>query len=430
MRSVTISLIALFALLCAPDLRGQSRTIDEGEEFEVKTLTVPYAFYNENLQFAVGATYGISGWPQENASLLTSGLLSTNGSRAIYLFGYNLQAPYFERLFIEPELGTGQYGVFESYLDGNPDYPDERAGSNESSEDNFIEGRGGDDFARLRFKCLLPLGHGRDTIINTYVLDRGLLVGGSTGGDFWNPLESGRTYLEVKPFYRRQDVKSEDYPIEEVNKTTGVEFALHHDNTDYRYNPTTGSEQRFAITRDWGKGYSTNPWTVVEAEYSKFINLGDTKNFRQRVLAFNFWTANCLTWDSSRIEGGDEVFHRPPLFAGATLGGLDRMRGFPAARFHDQAAIYYAFECRLMPEWHPLGEVELLDPLELAWWQFVPFFELGRVAPAWNLDLLHTDMKWDAGIGVRAMAKRLVVRLDLAYSDEGSGIQMMVGHPF
>lgn len=420
--------ILLLCSLFAPDLRGQSRTIDLGDEFEIKKLVVPYAFYNENLNFAVGLTYGISGWPQEQAALLTSGILSTNGSRAIFFFGRDLQMPLFERLFVDPEIGTGRYGEFESYLDGNPKYPFERAGSNDSHEDNFIEGRGSDDFLRFKFRYLLPLGHGRDPIINTYVLEDGLLYSGATGGDFYNPLESGRTYIEVKPFYRRQDVRG-DF-VEETNKTTGVEFALFHDNTDFFSNPSKGSEQRLVISRDWGKWYSSNPWTVVEAEFSKYFDLGASKNFRQRVLAFNFWTANALTWDSSHYEGSEEVFHRPPLFAGATLGGLDRLRGYPAARFHDQAAIYYTVECRLMPEWHPLGDVEFLKPLEIAWWQFVPFFEIGRVAPAWNLDLLHTDMKWDVGFGLRLMAKRLVVRVDMALSDEGGGIQMMVGHPF
>lgn len=35
----------------------------------------------------------------------------------------------------------------------------------------------------------------------------------------------------------------------------------------------------------------------------------------------------------------------------------------------------------------------------------------------------------DGGLGVRAMAKGLVVRIDTAYSDEG-GIQMMTSQPF
>jgi hypothetical protein len=83
-----------------------------------------------------------------------------------------------------------------------------------------------------------------------------------------------------------------------------------------------------------------------------------------------------------------------------------------------------------MPQSNPLGEVPFLAPLKIDWWQFVPFVEVGRVAESWSLNELHTDMKWDIGLGVRAMAKHLVVRVDAAFSEEGGGVQMMVGHPF
>ena len=66
----------------------------------------------------------------------------------------------------------------------------------------------------------------------------------------------------------------------------------------------------------------------------------------------------------------------------------------------------------------------------IQWLQFVPFVEIGRVAPSWNLDLLHSDMQWDAGLGIRAWAKGIVIRIDTAYSDEGLGLQMMVSQPF
>ncbi len=143
------------------------------------------------------------------------------------------------------------------------------------------------------------------------------------------------------------------------------------------------------------------------------------------MLALNFWTSNVLTWDS-----GTETPHRPPLFAGSTLGGLYRLRGYPEARFHDQAAIYYAAELRLTPSRNPIGPGSRLDWLEVAWLQLVPFVEVGRVASAWQLSELHSDVKWDVGLGLRAMVKGLVIRIDTAISDEEVGLQMMVGHPF
>jgi len=107
------------------------------------------------------------------------------------------------------------------------------------------------------------------------------------------------------------------------------------------------------------------------------------------------------------------------------------MRAYPRSRFNDQAAVYYCAEYRLTPKWHPLSEIDWLqNALELAWWQWVPFVEVGRVAEEWTLGELHSDMKWDVGFGVRAMAKGLVIRIDAAGCEEGFGIQMMVGQPF
>ena len=106
------------------------------------------------------------------------------------------------------------------------------------------------------------------------------------------------------------------------------------------------------------------------------------------------------------------------------------MRGFDAARFHDQSAVYYAAELRMIPEWNPLGEDSWLSFMEIDWIQFVPFVELGRVSDAYRFNEMHSDMKWDVGLGLRAMLKRMVVRVDIAVSDETVGVQMMVQHPF
>ena len=37
------------------------------------------------------------------------------------------------------------------------------------------------------------------------------------------------------------------------------------------------------------------------------------------------------------------------------------------------------------------------------------FVEVGRVASTWSLDELHSDMKWDAGFGIRVMMRGTVV---------------------
>ena len=146
------------------------------------------------------------------------------------------------------------------------------------------------------------------------------------------------------------------------------------------------------------------------------------------MLAFDFWTAYSPTWNET---SDGEIENGAPSFAGATLGGLWRMRGYPSQRFSDKAAIYYAAELRLIPDWNPFENWSWIQKhIGVQWLQFVPFVEVGRVAPDWGVERLHEDMKWSAGLGVRFWAKGLVARIDSAVSDEGFGVQMMVAQPF
>ena len=86
----------------------------------------------------------------------------------------------------------------------------------------------------------------------------------------------------------------------------------------------------------------------------------------------------------------------------------------------------------MIPEWNPFEKNEWIqNNLGIAWWQWVPFVEAGRVAPDWDIRTLHSAMKFDAGFGVRAVAKGIVIRIDAAVGNAGNfGVQMMVGQPF
>ena len=424
--------LLLLSFLSAPRLSvGQDVYVGPDGQFEEKVLSVPYAFYNEAFGFAAGFVYGKVGYPQKQSALLGTVMVGSKGSIMGFLIGRDLRLPWSDRLFLDPMAQIGYFNDAESYSDGNPNYPDERAGANDSDEDNFIEGDGWDNFFRLRFKYLLPVGHGKDTIINTYVVDRGLLKSGATGGTSWNPLISGRTYFEFLPFYRWQEIKGDDDDVD--IKTNGLEFSLFRDNRDFVPNPSQGSALRVDVTRDFHLFNSSDSWTVVQTEFDKYFSLGSSNTFRQRVIAFDFWTAYSPTWDVEGVtdDGQESISNRPPSYAGATLGGIWRMRAFPSQRFSDKAGIYYALEYRMIPKWNPFNNWPWLQEyVGIEWLQFVPFVEVGRVAPSWNFKDLHSDMKWDAGLGLRFWAKGLVARVDVAGSDEGVGVAMMVSQPF
>lgn len=84
----------------------------------------------------------------------------------------------------------------------------------------------------------------------------------------------------------------------------------------------------------------------------------------------------------------------------------------------------------LTPKWNPIPYIDLLGGIEIDWLQLVLFGEVGRVAADWDFSELHSDMKWDLGIGLRAMIQKGVFRVDAAGSTEGFRFVAMVGHPF
>lgn len=395
-------------------------------DYSSGTISVPYAFFNENFGFAAGYVHSAAGYPQEQATLLGTVMAGTKGSAMGFLTGFDLLMPGTERLFIDPVASIGYFSDAESYIDGNPEYTDERAGSNDSHKDNFVDGDGWDYFYRVRFKYLLPIGNGRDEIIQKFDLEGGLPKEEANDGNSWGPLSSGRSYVELMPFYRSQQIDGDD--VDSELKTNGLELALFWDNRDFPSSPSRGNSWRAKLTRDFGWMDSSESWTSVSGEVDHYVPLDFSDTFRQSVLAFNLWSSYSMSWDevSTRV-----IKNRPPAFSGSTLGGLWHMRGFPTQRFSDKAAIYYASELRLIPYWNPFDKwPQLQEHIGVEWLQFVPFVELGRVGPSWDVSELHSDMKWCAGVGLRVWAKGIVVRVDTAISEESVGVQMMVSQPF
>ena len=113
------------------------------------------------------------------------------------------------------------------------------------------------------------------------------------------------------------------------------------------------------------------------------------------------------------------TFHRPPAYKGGSLGGLSRLRAYDATRYNDQAAILYTLEYRYLLNYNPLKDVTMGGKLDVQWFELVPFAEVGRVAPAWNIETLHENMKNDVGVGLRAMVNNITIRIDVAYGYRG-----------
>ena len=426
MKQIVFAGIFFFVLFTGFSSFGAGVVVDKEGKFSKQTLSLPYAFYNESFGLSAGYVYGVVGYPQKQSTLLATVMAGTTGSAMGFLVGRDIQMPLVDRLFLDPIVQVGHFMDSKSYSNGKPRFAGERAGTNDSDKDNFVKGDGWDNFFRMKFKYLLPIGHGRDQIIGKYVMDHGLLKSGAEGGTSLNPLASGKTYLELRPFYRSQQI--DGHHVDETAKTNGLDFSAFIDNRDYYANPSKGYGLRGKMSRDFGWFNSSNSWTNLESELDVYLPLKLSDRFRQSVVALDIWTSYSPTWDK---KSKNEIKNRPPTYTGPTLGGIWRMRGYPTNRFSDKAAIYYTAEFRMIPRWNPFDKWPGIQKyVGIEWLQFVPFVEIGRVASKWDVKRLHSDMKWDAGLGIRAMAKGIVIRIDSAVSRENFGVQMMIAQPF
>lgn len=428
MQSIKNFFLLAVVLLCCSSVYSRNIVLDvEQKEMEPRWLVLPYFFHTETLDTAYGIGGGTSGYLQPQMGSFITVLGSTNDTKAVFWAVKEYQLPLQKRLFIDFVGSAGDWTDQRTYGGFNPDFGGERAGSNDSHDDNFVQGSGHDGWFDLTFRYVFATGHARNKPINTYRLSRGLLVSGATGGDEWAPLTSGRLYFDVKAFFRDRSIETDDSLLE--GDSNGLSYALEYDNRDFETNPSAGSLQRFAVNHDFGWFNSTSNWTSIELDLRKYLSFGNSDYFRQRVLALNLWTAYAPNWETVLTDDGPVTKGRPPNYMGASLGGFDRLKAYPMYRFSDKAALLYSAELRMIPRWDPKN-IKMFRAMDIDWIQLVPFIEVGRVAPTWSLDDFHHDMKWNLGLGFRFMMNKVVFRVDTAANDKVWSMWAMVSHPF
>jgi hypothetical protein len=402
----------------------KSQTLDEK-----RTGWLPYIFSTESLDFAVGAGAFTAGTIQPQASLFGTGFVTANGSALVSGTANNFRlgdSRFFTDAFVLFDHFTDQ----RFYADLDNDTSQAKAGSNDSDQDDFITGVSDDITLNFTLRYQMPIGATRDDALTVYTTDQGLLISEPTGGSAWNPLTSGRSTLATRFFYTYRDLSDYEEDADELEaRTNGLDFWYDYNNTDFTRNPSYGSRQQIKLSRDFGWFDSSNSWTNIEFDASKYINMGTSSWFKQKVLALDFWTSNTPSWETNP-SNSQQVTNRPPPNYGSELGGFDRMRAYPSGRFRDKSAVYYAAEMRFTPQFQEMRDWPIINYFQVDWFQFVPFVEAGRVSDEYNADLFTKDLKWDVGLGLRAMAFRSVFRLDFAYSDEGAAVVAMISQPF
>ncbi len=424
------ALLATTALILPVQSYAQVTALDKSESIDEKRSGwLPYVFSTDSLDFAVGAGAFTAGTIQPQASLFGTGFVTANESALISGAANNFRlgdSRFFTDAFILVDHFTDQR--FYADLDNDPTQA--KAGSNDSDEDDFISGVSNELTLNFTLRYSLPIGSNRDDPSSVYILDQGLLISEPSGGSEWNPLTSGRSTLASRFFYTYRDLDDFEEDEDQLEaRTNGLDFWFEYDNTDFSRNPTYGSRQQFTVSRDFGWFDSANSWTNIEFDAAKHINLGTSDWFKHKVLSLNFWTSNTPSWETDPANS-QVVTNRPPPNYGSELGGFDRMRAYPSGRFRDKSAVYYAAEMRFTPQFQKMRDWPIINYFEVDWFQIVPFIEAGRVSEDYNGDLFTKDLKFDAGVGLRAMAFRSVFRLDFAVSEEGAAVVAMISQPF
>ena len=407
-------------------------------------IVLPYVFSSESMGFTAGAVGIFHGYYQPQMTMMItafagesmdvekinqdSNVQKDKARAAGFAFAVTGYKPSFSKRVFITFLGSYAY------------YPNQRLyldGSNDSTQDlksnslTPFQTQGYNNWAIIDFRYVLPFGESKRDILPVIKLDRGIAINrDGVGGGV--PFVTGQTILGTEFFYTKWTA---DKLVEEpAINTNGVRVYLRHDNTDYPDNPTRGYSFKLRTSFDVGAFNSSQSWNFLDAEYSHYIELPLLKHTRQNVIALNAWSAYSPSWQKGEKLNPDAdtpIFdkHQPPMFEGARLGGWYRMRAYDSNRFSDKAAIYGSVEYRVIPEFNPLRAKSWM-PVNIDWFQGVLFAEIGRVAPKYDIGELLSDMKYDVGFSIRALAAKLPVRFDMAFGEEGANMWVMVKQPF
>lgn len=413
--------VAILILMITCSIFAQKNNSSVKLDSKLKFSGMPFAFYSEEIKLVAGTLLTAENFLQKGATAKLAGLTTSNKTSVLYFNAVNIKVPYINRLIYEPKLFFSYYNSLYAYInDSYEDYAlpyNEQPGHNDSSKDNYYEFSGQDIYLLNKFSYVLPFGHGKKYIKPHQIVKEGRIVEQFNGATSFNPFKSGRSKIELTPFYRKQkDVKN-----------SGIELALIHENFDYFNNPTKGNRTSFKLIHDFGKLGSKVSWTNLEFDYRHYLQLNND-DYQPLVLATNFFTAVSPTWNE--IENGE--LRRPASFAGANLGGNERFRAYYKARFNDRASIYYSAELRKVLAANPLKNSKFLDffNMKIHFIQLVLFGETGRVAKNWEIEEMHSHLKGDAGFGLRLLMNDMLVRLDFAAGQEGTMVQMFIDQPF
>ena len=396
-----------------------SFTAQAAEDDEAIYKLFPFAAASEYIDFAAGLVFVVQNAGQKDATFLATGFYSTNDSYAVLIDGFNYRFPRFPRLLFDFMILTSDYPYGIYFVDGNPDFVGQPAGTNDSSIDNFIYASANPKKYEFDLQYLFPTGGGKGGI--SEALKR------ETAGKGWNPLKNGMMTFSVTPYFYSQTITNMDTgAVIQDEQTQGYRFSFDWDNLSAKNNPTYGG--RTIINYSYDPGREENPsYEFAEFSQSLIFPIFGTPYTTQQSLAVNFYVAETTTWHDKDDQGR---YERPPYFAGATLGGYYHLRGYSKNRYHDRSAVSYSFEYRVLPTWQPMYDWPIFRNYDVPWWQWVIYYDLGRVDDGLHEETFVDDLHWSVGFGARFQIQSILVRLEYAVAEDDSQFVIMVNQPF
>ena len=380
---------------------------------------VPFVFSTDSMGHSVGMAGVWKGAGQPQAALLGAGLATDKGTWMTYLGASNYTFSRDSRWLFGAELYAAEFKQFDYYLG--------EATRNDSAAEDVTVADAAESQYRLSARYILPLGAAQSQGLRAALRPNRPVTGHL-------PWHSGVTSLEFRPFYQgREFANLELEPGQDVSEAEhvwGLETRIDWDNRNNSRNPTEGSRSQFSVSYDPGSSEHAS-WWKWELSQSWFWDMGPLGDLiDQQVLALNVYTGDTPSWNSKETVGGNEVYRRPPAYAGIRLGGLYRLRSFQSGRFVDRSALSYSMEYRILPDWQPLSDWPVFNWYDVPWWQWVAFADVGRVAGEYDFAELHRDMKWSAGGAIRFQVEGIVVRTEMAWGSEESLFRVMINQPF
>jgi len=441
-----VIIASVFILLSAVSTSATEfivKDVDSNKSKNSTWIALPYLFSSDSTGLTAGVIGIFNGFIQPQMSMFITAYM---GER-IPVENINLAGDYKQDEARSRGIGFGLSGykpsffkrTFLSLLGNFAYYPNQKVylkGANDSVKNeestdvtNFTPFRtqGYNNWARVDFRYVLPIGEGKSTATPIIKLKKGIAINRDGIGD-GTPFSTGQTIIGTEIFYTK-------FTADRLTKSpslnsNGLRVYMEHDNTDYPNNPSRGYNMKLRFSADFGLSNSNQKWNAIEASYSHYFELPNFTWSRQNVIAFNAWSAYSPSWDKSKLN--DDGFldkNQPPMWEGARLGGYRRMRAYDTNRFSDKAAIYGALEYRVIPDFNPMHG-QKWNPIAIDWFQTVLFVEAGRVAPRYDLRLLSEDLKYDVGVSLRALTAKVPMRFEVAYGEEGVNMWVMIKQPF